>query len=92
MHQPRQIAKALTISDAREKHSFMRSATGGVGNLACAFSFELWLDFTGAPSFPPLFYGKGGGLDAGPPTSRHQGSPARCCNFLRLCDIPQPLL
>jgi hypothetical protein len=34
--------------------------------------FEFDFDLTGAPSFPILFYGKGGGLDAAPPTSQHR--------------------
>jgi hypothetical protein len=58
-----------------------------MGNLACALSselgFEFAFDFTGARSFPPLFYGKGGGFDAALPTSQHGASLTRRCLSLR---------
>ena len=62
-----------------------------MGNLACALSAELGLelgfefafDFTGALSFPPLFYGKGGGLDAALPTPQDGASLTRRCLSLR---------
>jgi hypothetical protein len=72
-----------------------------MGNLACALSAELGLelgfefafDFTGALSFPPLFYGKGGGLDAALPTSQDRASLTRRClspRTLRRCGSHLP--